>query len=129
MGKSMRAKPKVFEYDLGMVGGKVTVYCGRWCLDSLQVLGKKIGFTSKFDPLDCNPDDLFGLCYCLGNGNSVVWINPSRDKSEMVEAVIHEFSHAIDTWMEFYSYEDGELRARIHGGLSAKAIKDLRLLK
>lgn len=123
----MSARPKVFDYDLGIVGGRIIVYVGRWHQDTINILTKKLNLSSEINE-DESPG-CFGLCYSMTGGKSLIWLDGNNKPDEVVEAAAHELSHALDNWQDYFSYTDKELRARIHGYLTARIIKDLKLVK
>lgn len=123
----MKKSPdKILKYDLGLIAGKIIFYIGDFNLSKMQKIAGNLGGVKTL--VDPGHETCFGLCYNLGF-HSLIWISGENNLEQTVEAIAHELSHAIDGIFDCLGYSDGELRARLHGAITAKAISELKLIR
>lgn len=122
-----KKKSKYLHYDLGPVGGSVTFIIGSFCPRSAE----KARVLLKMPELDWSSAiNSQGVCWGWDTkvGRCLVWLSNKGDLAEKVEILSHEVSHAVEHIMEYYGYEDQEIRARLIGFLCGMVMRDTKNL-
>lgn len=127
MGNSVKKKSKRLHYDLGPVGGSVTFLIGEFNpkeAEQARVLLKlpALDWSSVY-----NAD---GVCWGWETkvGAALIWLSNRGALAYKVDLLSHEVSHAVEHIMEYFGYEDQELRARLIGFLCGSVMADTKNL-